>query len=116
MSKVSNFMVFNFRSVGDESTIVISGLVNDLFHELSVESKYISSRRISRVGSRLRPIVVELSSLTNVRIVLKVKSKICRLKRWSKVWFDEDLTTFQRKQHSVLRSDLKRLCNSDEYD
>lgn len=115
MTKASNLMVFNLPSVADESPEVISRLVDDLFHDLSVEVKYISVKRIGLSGSRPRPIVVELSSPADVRAVLKSKFKLRRLERWNDVWIGEDQTDFQRKQLSSLRSDLKRLRDSGDH-
>lgn len=116
ISKASNLMIFNLPSVADESPEVISGAVDNLFHDLSVEVKYVSVRRIGPSGTRPRPIVVELSSPADVRVILKTKFKLRHLERWNNIWIAEDQTTFQRKQFLSVRSDLKRLRDSGDHD
>lgn len=91
-------------------------MINDLFTDLSVQCKPISSKRIGRIGSKPRPIVVELSSPSDVRMVLKNRSKMKSLERWNKVLLNEDLTLIQRKQLSIIRSDLQRRRGAGERD
>lgn len=116
MSKASKLIVFNAPSTIDEKPHTTSCLINDLFTALSVQCKPISSMRIGRIGFRPCPIVVELSSPSVVRMVLKNRSKMKSLERWNKVWLNEDLTLIQRKQLSIIRSDLQRRREAGERD
>lgn len=106
MLKAKNLMLFNVLSVADETPEQISNILHDLFRNLSVQCNYISTKRIGRDGPRPRPIVVELCSPFDVRMVLKTKSIMRNFKQWNKVSISEDLTLIQRKQLSALRSDL----------
>lgn len=116
MLKASKLIVFNLPSTADETPQTTSCLINDLFTDLSVQCKPISSKRIGRSGSRPCPIVVELSSPSDVRLVLRNRSKMRDLERWNKVWLNEDLTLIQRKQLSIIRSDLQRRREAGERD
>jgi hypothetical protein len=95
--KASRLMVFNVPPLADENPQQISKLVVDLFRDLSIQSTNISARRIGNVGSHSRPIFIEFNSPSDVRLILKSKSKMRNFERWKKTWISEDLTRMQHK-------------------
>lgn len=115
MSKANNFMIFNVPSSANENSETLNVMVDDLFQDLAIQCPYTSVKRIGPVGSRPRPIVVQLNSQTNVHMVLKSKRKLRNFERWKNIWINEDLTLMQRKQLSGLRSELKRLHDSGDH-
>jgi len=115
MSKANNFMIFNVPPSANENSQTLNVMVDDLFQDLAIQCPYTSVKRIGPVGSRPRPIVVQLNSQTNVHMVLKSKRKLRNFERWNNIWINEDLTLMQQKQLSGLRSELKRLHDSGDY-
>ncbi|CAI6370171.1 unnamed protein product [Macrosiphum euphorbiae] len=99
----------------NKNSETLNVLVDHLFQDLTIQCQSTSVKRIGPVGSRTRPIVVQLNSPTDVHMVLKSKRKQRNLERWKNVWIHEDLTLMQRKQLSGLRSELKSLYDSGDH-
>lgn len=85
MSKANNFMIFNVPPSANENSETLNVMVDDLFQDLAIQCSYTSVKRIGPVGFRPRPIVVQLSSKTNVHMVLKSKRKLRNFERWKNI-------------------------------
>jgi len=69
-------MIYNVSLIDNETPLLVSSVIENIFHDLSIQCKPISAKRIGRIGPLPRPIVVELSSPSRVRMILKTKSKM----------------------------------------
>jgi len=85
LSKANNFMIFNVPLSANKISDTSKVLVDDLFQDLAIQCPYTSAKRIGPVGSRPRPIVVQLNSPSDVNIFLKSKRKLRDFEGWKNV-------------------------------
>jgi hypothetical protein len=83
------------------------GIVNAIIKDLSLNSMVYNARRIGKLGVKPRPILVEFKSSSDVKDILKSKSKLKNDVRWRSIWIEEDLTKTQRDHLFLLRSELR---------
>lgn len=105
--KENNLVIFNVSDSINEDASVPLTLVKELFQDLSCSVTVSSVVRLGKFGSRPRPILVKLYTSSEVRSVLRSKSKIRNIHRWKEVSISEDMTSLQRSHMKSLRSQLR---------
>lgn len=108
ISRNRNLLFFNVSDNVNETPDNLSQTINSLLHILSVSVSISKIIRIGKIGSKPRPILVELSSTQDVHSVLKCKSKLNNSAQWKHVGISTDMTQYQR---SVL-FEMKSIINS----
>lgn len=115
ISREQNILIFNIPDSAHEVSSDSKSISDELLKDLSLSNTIVvHATRLGNFGHKPRPILLKLESLSDVKNVLKSKSKLRHIDRWRQISISEDKTATQRAHMKQLRTDLARKRDSGD--
>jgi hypothetical protein len=94
-SRASNILIFNVSENANENIDSMVSLTKEFFSALQVPLSPATVSRIGKIGSKPRPLEIELNNPGYVHYVLKLKIQLRNLDAWKHVGIFTDMTAYQ---------------------
>jgi len=114
ISKEKNVVIFNVPDKLNEDSSETTSIGNSILKFLNVSPKVSTIQRLGSFNNKLRPVLIEMASKTDVFTIMKEKKGLRQSDQWKSIYINMDTTALQRNVMKNLRLELNQKRASDD--